>query len=156
MRHGGHDGGCPRRCGLGKIRHRDRGFSHCVRRLQQDRLGILLDVQNEIESRPNSFFNVTVVARSPEKATPEGNRYLQKFVKRSAWKPRDLKCFAGKVDYPNWNFFERMMIRIIMKITNGPTDSSVAIDYTDYNDVKAYARHCLQLDKLQARRSPRR
>ena len=49
-----------------------------------------------------------------------------------------------------------MMIRIIMKITNGPTDSSVAIDYTDYNDVKAYARHCLQLDKLQARRSPRR
>ena len=112
--------------------------------------------KNEIESRPNSFFNVTVVARSPEKATPEGNRYLQKFVKRSAWKPRDLKCFAGKVDYPNWNFFERMMIRIIMKITNGPTDSSVAIDYTDYKDVKAYARHCLQLDKLQARRSPRR
>ena len=53
--------------------------------------------KNEIESRPNSFFNVTVVARSPEKATPEGNRYLQKFVKRSAWKPRDLKCFAGKV-----------------------------------------------------------
>lgn len=40
--------------------------------------------KNEIESRPNSFFNVTVVARSPEKATPEGNRYLQKFVKRSA------------------------------------------------------------------------
>ena len=33
--------------------------------------------KNEIESRPNSFFNVTVVARSPEKATPEGNRYLQ-------------------------------------------------------------------------------
>lgn len=63
---------------------------------------------------------------------------------------------AGKVDYPNWNFFERMMIRIIMKITDGPTDSSVAIDYTDYNDVRAYARHCLQLDKLQARRSPRR
>ena len=32
-------------CGLGEIRHRDRGFSHRVRRLQQDRLGILLDVQ---------------------------------------------------------------------------------------------------------------
>ena len=77
--------------------------------------------KNEIESRPNSFFNVTVVARSPEKATPEGNRYLQKFVKRSAWKPRDLKCFAGKVDYPNWNFFERMMIRIIMSQSTTPT-----------------------------------
>ena len=105
--------------------------------------------KNEIESRPNSFFNVTVVARTPEKATPMGNRYLQTFVKRSPWKPRDLKCFAGKVDYPNWNFFERMMIRLIMKITDGHTD------YTDYNDVRAYARHCLQLDKLQARRTHR-
>ncbi len=108
--------------------------------------------KNELEALPNSFFNVTVVARSPEKATPEGNRYLHKFVKRSAWKPRDLKCFAGKVDYLNWNWFERFMIRIIMKITDGPTDSKVSIDYTDYEDVRAYARHCLLLDKLQCRR----
>ncbi len=102
-----------------------------------------------LETKPHSFFNVTVVARSPLKATPEGNKYLQRFVQRSVWKPRDLKCFAGKVDYPHWNLWERTMIRIIMKITDGPTDPSVIVDYTDYEDVKAYARHCLLLDKLQ-------
>lgn len=105
--------------------------------------------KNELDHKPNAFFNVTVVARSPLKATPEGNVYLQKFVKRSAWRPRDLKCFAGKVDYPNWNWFETMMIQIIMKITDGPTDPHTVVDYTDYEDVKSYARHCLQLDKLQ-------
>lgn len=104
---------------------------------------------SKLEAKPNSFFNVTVVARSPLKATPEGNRYLQRFLKRSNWRPRDLKCFAGKVDYPNWNLWERTMIKLIMKITDGPTDSKVSIDYTDYDDVKAYARHCLLLDKLQ-------
>ncbi len=108
--------------------------------------------RQELDALPNSFFNVTVVARSPLKATPEGNRYLQRFVSRSPWKPRDLKCFAGKVDYPNWNRFERFMIQIIMRITDGPTDPSVTIDYTDYEDVKDYARHCLLLDKLQRRR----
>ena len=108
--------------------------------------------QHILETKPNSFFNVTVVARSPLKATPEGNKYLQRFVARSPWKPRDLKCFAGKVDYPNWNWFERFMIRIIMKITDGPTDPSVSIDYTDYEDVRGYARHCLILDLLQGRR----
>ncbi len=107
--------------------------------------------REELDRLPNSFFNVTVVARSPLKATPEGNRYLQKFVRRSPWKPRDLKCFAGKVDYPHWNFFERFMIQIIMRITDGPTDPSLTIDYTDYEDVKDYARHCLLLDKLQRR-----
>lgn len=107
--------------------------------------------KDKLEALPNSFFNVTVVARTPLKATPEGNRYLQKFVSRSAWKPRDLKCFAGKVDYPNWNLFERTMIRIIMKITDGPTDTNVTIDYTDYEDVKDYARYCLTLDEQQKR-----
>lgn len=107
--------------------------------------------KHELDSRPNSFFNVTVVARSPLKRTPEGNKYLQRFVGRSAWKPRDLKCFAGKVDYPNWNWFETKMIQLIMKITNGPTDPRTSIDYTDYEDVRDYARHCLRLDLLQRR-----
>ena len=44
------------------------------------------------------------------------------------------------------------MIRIIMKITDGPTDPNVSIDYTDYEDVRGYARHCLILDLLQGRR----
>ena len=101
--------------------------------------------KTEIESRPNSFFNVTVVARSPEKATPMGNRYLQKFVKRSPWKPRDLKCFAGKVDYPNWGWLDAKMIQLIMKMTKGPTSMDAVIDYTDWEDVKSYARHCLTL-----------
>lgn len=105
--------------------------------------------RDRLESMPNSFFNVTVVARSPNKARPEGNRYLQKFVKRSPWKPRDLKCFAGKVDYPNWNWFDTLMIQIIMKITNGPTNPNTVVDYTDYEDLKNYARHCLNLDVEQ-------
>lgn len=101
--------------------------------------------KDKLDALPNSFFNVTVVARSPEKATPFGNRYLQKFIRRSAWKPKDLKCFAGKVDYPNWNWFETLMIQIIMRMTDGPTDRTQSVDFTDYEDVKRYALHCLTL-----------
>mgnify|MGYP004669052765 FL=1 len=105
--------------------------------------------KDRLENLPNSFFNVSVVARTPIKATPEGNRYLQKFVKNSPWKPRDLKCIAGKVDYPNWNWFETLMIQIIMKITDGPTNPNTVADFTDYEDVRRYARHCLTLDESQ-------
>ncbi|MCF0252986.1 MAG: menaquinone-dependent protoporphyrinogen IX dehydrogenase [Duodenibacillus sp.] len=105
--------------------------------------------KQRLERTPSSFFNVTVVARNAEKATPEGNRYLQRFIARSPWKPRDLKCFAGKVDYPNWNWFEVKMIQLIMLITRGPTDPTRTIDYTDWDEVRNYARHCLKLDELQ-------
>ena len=87
------------------------------------------------------MFNVTVVARTPFKATVEGNRYMQKFLERSPWRPRDLKCFAGKIDYPHLNLFDKKCIQLIMKITNGPTDPSMCIDFTDWEDVKQYAKH---------------
>ena len=98
-----------------------------------------------LEERPNSFFNVSVVARTPEKATVEGNRYMQKFLQLSPWQPRDLKVIAGKVDYPAWPWLDRFMIRLIMRMTNGPTDTSAVIDYTHWDDVRAYGEHLLTL-----------
>jgi menaquinone-dependent protoporphyrinogen oxidase len=98
-----------------------------------------------LEAKPNSFFNVSVVARTPEKATVAGNRYMQKFLELSPWRPRDLKVIAGKVDYPSWPWHEQLMIQMIMKITHGPTDRTAVIDYTDWNDVAAYARHLATL-----------
>jgi hypothetical protein len=58
--------------------------------------------RTRLDAKANSFFNVSVVARTPEKATVEGNRYMQKFLELSPWKPKDLKVIAGKVDYPAW------------------------------------------------------
>ena len=99
----------------------------------------------ELDRKPNAMFNVTVVARTPFKATVEGNRYMQKFLERSPWRPRDLKCFAGKIDYPHLNLFDKKCIQLIMKITNGPTDPSMCIDFTDWEDVKQYAKHISEL-----------
>jgi menaquinone-dependent protoporphyrinogen oxidase len=99
----------------------------------------------QLDAKPHSFFNVSVVARTPFKATPEGNRYMQKFLQKSPWTPRDVKCIAGKVDYPNWSWLDTQMIQMIMKMTKGPTDPSSVIDYTNWEDVKSYARYCLTL-----------
>ena len=101
--------------------------------------------RTQLESRPNSFFNVSVVARVPEKSTVEGNRYMQKFLQLSPWQPRDLKVIAGKVDYPAWPWLDRFMIRLIMKMTHGPTDTTAVIDYTNWDDVRAYGAHLLTL-----------
>ena len=101
--------------------------------------------RTQLESRPNSFFNVSVVARVPEKSTVEGNRYMQKFLQLSPWRPRDLKVIAGKVDYPAWPWLDRFMIRLIMKMTHGPTDTTAVIDYTNWDDVRAYGTHLLTL-----------
>jgi menaquinone-dependent protoporphyrinogen oxidase len=101
--------------------------------------------QVELDAKPNSFFNLSVVARTPAKATVEGNRYMQKFLQLSPWKPKDLKVIAGKVNYPAWPWYDVIMIQLIMKMTKGPTDRHAVIDYTDWADVEAYGRHVLEL-----------
>ena len=86
-----------------------------------------------------AFFSVNVVARKENKNTPESNPYIRKFFDRTEWKPNLVSVFAGKVDYPNYNFLNKFIIRFIMFITKGPTDTSMAYEFTDWDKVKLFA-----------------
>jgi menaquinone-dependent protoporphyrinogen oxidase len=96
--------------------------------------------QDVLESKPNAFFSVNVVARKPEKNKPETNPYLQKFLKQIQWHPKELAVFAGKIDYPKYRFFDRQMIRLIMWMTKGPTDPQTVLGFTDWVQVEAFGR----------------
>ena len=93
-----------------------------------------------LEKKRSAFFSVNVVARKPEKNTPETNPYMKKFLKISNWKPDKLGVFAGKVNYPNYGFFDKYIIRLIMFITDGPTDTSKSFEFTDWSKVEDFAR----------------
>lgn len=93
-----------------------------------------------LERKANAFFTVNIVARKPEKNRPETNPYLIKFLRQMSWKPKLLAVFAGKLDYPRYRFFDRLMIRFIMLMTNGPTDPTAVIEFTDWQQVEAFGR----------------
>jgi menaquinone-dependent protoporphyrinogen oxidase len=97
-----------------------------------------------LDSKLNSFFSVNVVARKPEKNTPATNPYMVKFLGLSAWKPQLLAVFAGKIDYPRYRFFDKFMIRFIMWMTKGPTDTQGTFEFTDWNKVDEYANQIAQ------------
>lgn len=92
-----------------------------------------------LDSKPNAFFSINLVARKPEKSTPETNPYLQKFLQRINWQPKHLAVFAGKLDYPSYALFDRLLIRLIMWITHGPTDPHAVVEFTDWHQVDNFA-----------------
>ncbi len=100
---------------------------------------------DELAAKPNAFFSVNIVARKPEKNRPETNPYLRKFLARIRWRPRLLAVFAGKLDYPRYRFFDRLMIRLIMVMTHGPTDPRAVVEFTDWNEVEAFGRRVAQM-----------
>ena len=96
--------------------------------------------KNILNQKKSAFFSVNVVARKPEKNTAETNPYINKFLKISKWKPNKIGVFAGKVDYPNYNFFDKYIIKFIMFITNGPTDTSQSYEFTDWSKVDDFSK----------------
>ena len=101
--------------------------------------------QEELESKKTAFFSVNLVARKPEKSSPETNPYVVKFFKKIAWRPDMAETFAGMLDYPRYSFFDRTMIRLIMWMTKGPTDPSTVKEYTDWEKVKAFGKRLASL-----------
>ena len=93
-----------------------------------------------LETKKSAFFSVNVVARKSEKNSPNTNPYMKKFLKTSSWQPNKLGVFAGKVDYPSYKFFDKYIIRMIMWITKGPTDTSQSYEFTDWNVVENFAK----------------
>ncbi|MEE4637615.1 MAG: menaquinone-dependent protoporphyrinogen IX dehydrogenase [Wenzhouxiangella sp.] len=103
----------------------------------------LIDNAERMGECQTAFFSVNLIARKAEKRTIEGNVYVRKFLDALPLTPDHVEIIAGKLDYPSYGFFDRIMIQLTMKFTDGPTDRSTVIDYTDYDQVDAFA------DRLQ-------
>lgn len=93
-----------------------------------------------LDGRPSAFFSVNLVARKPEKNQPESNPYMVKLMKRLTWRPTLLAVFAGKIDYPRYDFLDRQIIRFIMWLTGGPTGARDVVDFTNWAQVDAFAQ----------------
>ncbi len=53
--------------------------------------------------------------------------------------------FAGALRYPRYRWYDRFMIRLIMKMTGGETDTSKEVVYTDWKQVANFAREVAQM-----------
>ncbi|MEL0628409.1 menaquinone-dependent protoporphyrinogen IX dehydrogenase [Psychromonas aquatilis] len=101
----------------------------------------------QLESVANAFFVVCLTARKPEKALPENNTYMKKFEQLSSWQPQLKAVFAGALLYSRYNWWQTLLIQLIMKMTGGSTDKTKDIELTDWQKVESFS---LQFAALSA------
>ncbi|MFZ4834986.1 menaquinone-dependent protoporphyrinogen IX dehydrogenase [Rouxiella sp. Mn2063] len=92
-----------------------------------------------LNTLPSAFFSVNLTARKPEKRTPQTNAYTRKFLLGSPWQPTLCGVFAGALRYPRYRWLDKVMIKLIMRMTGGETDTSKEVEYTDWEQVKQFA-----------------
>lgn len=94
-----------------------------------------------LQTSKAAFFCVNLTARKEDqgKDTPEGSAYIKTFLKKSPWQPELIGVFAGALYYPRYNWFDRTMIKFIMSMTGGETDTSKEVEYTNWEKVTLFA-----------------
>ncbi|MCH4553768.1 menaquinone-dependent protoporphyrinogen IX dehydrogenase [Aestuariibaculum lutulentum] len=99
----------------------------------------------QLKNIKTAFFSVNLVARKEDKNQFNTNPYVMKFFEKQQWKPDIIDVFAGKLDYGAYSFFDKLMIKLIMKMTKGPTKTEWPIEYTDWNRVDDFIIKILRL-----------
>jgi menaquinone-dependent protoporphyrinogen oxidase len=93
-----------------------------------------------LDAMPSAYFSVNIVARKPGKDRPETNPYVRAFLRRAQWRPHRVDVFAGRLDYPSYGIVDRLVIRLIMRMTGGPARPDTVVEYTEWQRVDAFGR----------------
>lgn len=88
---------------------------------------------------PNAFFSVCLSAGGPGARPAEARRYVDEFRRRTGWEPGAVASFAGALRYREYNPFIRFMMRMIVGMAGGNTDTSANYEYTDWAAVERFA-----------------
>jgi menaquinone-dependent protoporphyrinogen oxidase len=104
-----------------------------------------------LSDRPNAFFSVCLSGGGPGARPKTAASYVDQFRRRTAWHPHEVEIFGGALLYTRYNPFIRIMLRIIVGIAGGDTDTSRDYEYTDWKAVDGFAdRFASELDHAQA------
>lgn len=104
-----------------------------------------------IEDRANAFYSVSLSAGGPGAKPATAWGYVDEFMKRTGWQPQRMASFAGALLYRRYNPFIRLLMRMIVGMAGGDTDTSRDYEYTDWDAVDRFAAELdLQLRPAQA------
>jgi menaquinone-dependent protoporphyrinogen oxidase len=96
-----------------------------------------------LNAMPSAFFSVSLIAaEDTDEAHATTLAYLDGLLEETGWEPALARSFAGALQYLEYDFATRLVMRLLMKHRNHPTDVTRDFDYTDWDDVDAFAREC--------------
>ena len=100
----------------------------------------------QIQQMPFGLFSVNLTARKTDKNSATTNPYIFKLLREIELQPPLIGVMAGSLKYPEYKWIDRIMIRLIMKVTGGPTDTSVVYtEFTNWQQVKQFTQDYLSI-----------
>ena len=95
---------------------------------------------------PSAFFTVCLTIADDTDESREATRgYHDEFVAATGWTPRRDHDLRRGLQYREYDFATRLLMRLLMRKQGHPTDTSRDYDYTDWAAVEAFGHECARL-----------
>jgi len=96
----------------------------------------------ELSNRPGAFFSVClgILQKNDEKAQNEVRQVVHDFFDWSDWTPQSWIILPGALAYSKYGIFTRFIMKTISRRTGRDTDTSRDYEYTDWDEVRRFAR----------------
>ncbi|MCM2282843.1 MAG: menaquinone-dependent protoporphyrinogen IX dehydrogenase [Bdellovibrionaceae bacterium] len=101
---------------------------------------------SEVLSRlPSAFFSVClgILEKENAKTQEDERRIVSTFLAWSRWQPKLTAIFAGALMYSRYGWLKRILMKRIAAKAGGDTDAHRDYEYTDWNEVRAFATNFL-------------
>jgi menaquinone-dependent protoporphyrinogen oxidase len=94
---------------------------------------------------PSAFLSVclAVLEQRPE-PREEAETIMRRFLRQYGWRPMMTRLVAGAVLYTRYPWLKKWMMKRIVAKAGGGTDTTRDYEYTDWNDLRAFALEFLQ------------
>ncbi len=104
-----------------------------------------------LNAMPTAFFSVSMAAvHDSAGGLAHAQHSADEFVAHSGLTPLRVHLVAGALKYTRYDFFKRMVERLLHKNLPGAQDTAQDHEYTDWTDVEAFVDGFLEAAKQRA------
>jgi menaquinone-dependent protoporphyrinogen oxidase len=97
-----------------------------------------------LNKTPSVFFSVSMATASGDaESLKERDEVTEAFLKDVNWKPTYVEQIAGALLYTQYDFFKKLIMRIIARRHGESTDTSTDHEYTDWTKLKLFLNKLL-------------
>ena len=97
--------------------------------------------RSQLAERPSALFSVSLTAsEDSDEARSATQKCIDDLIDETGWTPDRTTTIAGALQYTQYDFFTRTLMRLIMRREGHPADPHKDHEYTDWDAVARFGR----------------
>lgn len=99
----------------------------------------------QLKMIPAAFFSVSLSAAGTEDQRDDARRCMDKFLDSVKFEPLERSIFAGALKYQKYGFFKRLLMKRIVGMAGGETDTGQDYEYTNWPEVSQFVERFMAM-----------